>query len=324
VSRLEPPVPPSTSEGSGFPPEAHLDPTLRVPSSGGAVIAGYELAGGGSAPLEVLAAHATGFCAAVFAPLARELDTRRVVGFDERGHGASTAAEDRSFAWSGFADDALAVVDAAALHRPFGFGHSCGGAALLLAEIARPGTFAALYLFEPVVPPILEPVPGGLPDNPLSVGARRRRERFGSRDEALANFAGKAPFNQLTPEVLAAYVDNGFRAVDGAIELCCRREDEAAVYQEAFAHDAFRRLPEVHCPVTVACGALTDSFPAAALAPVVDRLPDADLVVLPDLGHFGPLEDPAVVARSVRASAAWSAASGSAQIAVPPTDPAGF
>ena len=101
------------------------------------------------------------------------------------------------------------------LDRPCGFGHSCGGAALLLAEEARPGTFAGLYCFEPVIYPGDDPLAPTFEGNPLAAGALRRREAFGSRREAIANFAGKAPFDRLDPDALAAYVDNGFAPVDG-------------------------------------------------------------------------------------------------------------
>lgn len=293
----------------GFPPPGPLAPDALVPSTDGVTLAAYHLTTGSPGAVPVLAAHATGFCAAVLGPLARHLGRHPVVAFDERGHGRSDRPASGSFAWAGFAADALAVVDAADLGRPLGFGHSCGGAALVLAEAARPGTFAGLYLFEPVIPPLDEPFPGGVPDNSLSAGARRRRTSFAGRDEALANFAGKPPFADLDRDALAAYVDNGFRpdGPDGGITLCCARDDEAAVYAGAFAHDAFRRLPEVRCPVTVAYGERTDAFDERALAPVVDRLPDAELRVLPGLGHFGPLQDPEAVARSVLASAAWAA-----------------
>lgn len=242
--------------------------------------------------------------------MAAHLGSHPVVGFDERGHGASGRPADGSFDWHGFADDALAVVDGLGLDRPLGFGHSCGGAALVLAEQARPGTFAGLFLFEPVIPPLDEPPARAVADNnPLSVGARRRRRQFDSRRQALDNFAGKPPFSELAPQALAAYVDNGFRPDPrGGITLCCAREDEAAVYAAAFGHGAFSRLGEVRCPVTVACGALTDAFDARAVQPVVDRLPDGTLTVLPGLGHFGPLQDPEAVAHALRQSAAWAAA----------------
>jgi pimeloyl-ACP methyl ester carboxylesterase len=278
-----------------------------VPSTDGVTVASYRLADGLPGVPPVVAAHPTGFCAAVLEPMARHLGPHPVVAFDERGHGRSGRPASGSFAWSGFADDVLAVVDAGGLDRPLGFGHSCGGAALVLAEARRPGTFAGLYLYEPVIPPLDEPLAGGQPDNPLSAGARRRRTHFAGRDDALANFAAKAPFGDLDPVALAAYVDNGFRPDgQGGITLCCARDDEAAVYAAASAHDAFRLLPAVRCPVTIACGERTDAFDERALKPVVERLPQADLQVLPGLGHFGPQQDPAAVARSVLHSAAWA------------------
>lgn len=289
-----------------------------VPSTDGVMVAAYQLAEGRPGAAPVLAAHPTGLCAAVLGPVARLLGPHPVVAFDERGHGRSSRPASGSFAWSGFADDALAVVDAVGLDRPLGFGHSCGGAALVLAEARRPGTFAGLYLFEPVIPPLDEPIPGGDPGNRLSVGARRRRTHFAGRDDALANFAGKPPFVDFDPAVLAAYVDDGFRpdGHQGGITLRCARDDEAAVYAAAVAHDAFRHLPAIRCPVTIAYGARTDAFDERALRPVAERLPLAELRALPDLGHFGPQQDPAAVARSALRSAAWAASPPS-----PPSDP---
>jgi pimeloyl-ACP methyl ester carboxylesterase len=260
-------------------------------------IAWYDLGGDGP-PL--LLVHATGFCGPVLGPMAARLAGQfRCIALDERGHGASDPPPE-NFDWHGFAVDVLAVVDHLGLDRPFGFGHSCGGAALLLAEEARPGTFAALYCFEPVIYPGDDPLPPVYEGNPLSAGALRRRQEFGSRREALANFAGKAPFDRLHPDALAAYVDNGFApAPEGGIRLRCRRDHEAQVYALGFSHDAYARLGEVQCPVTLACGADTDGFGPDLLGAFAQRLANSTTVVFPGLGHFGPLEDPAAVASSV-------------------------
>ncbi len=277
-----------------------LVPSRRFPTAEGVSVAGYDLGGGGP-PL--LLAHATGFCAAVLAPLGRHLTSRfHPYALDERAHGLTDPPPGDDFDWHGFARDVLAVVDGFGLDRPYGFGHSCGGAALLLAEEARPGTFSGLYVYEPVVYPGDPPLEPTLENNPLSAGALRRRETFGSREEALANFSAKAPFDLLDPEVLAAYVDSGFRTgTDGGVHLRCDRRHEALVYANGFSHDAFRGLPQVGCPVTLACGADTDAFGPSFLDALADRLPRATTVVLPGLGHFGPLQDPAAVAASVLA-----------------------
>lgn len=269
----------------------------RVPSSAGVDVAAYDLGGDGP-PL--LFAHATGFHGHVWTPLFTSLtDAFHGYTFDERGHGDSAPPADRNFDWRGFADDVLAVVDGFGLSRPFAVGHSAGGAALLLAEIARPGTFRALYCFEPIVLPSA-PFPHG--DNPLAAGARRRREVFGSRDEAYANFSSKPPFSALHPDALRAYVEWGFDELpDGSgVRLKCHREDEAEVYRMGSAHDAFAHLGEVRCPVTLACGERTDAITPEVLALQAAPLPSVRTETMEGLGHFAPLEDPARVAASIR------------------------
>lgn len=197
------------------------------------------------------------------------------------------------------------MVDGLGLDRPFGFGHSCGGAALLLAEQARPGTFAGLYLFEPVV------VPDGLradlgDQNPLAAGARRRRATFPSSEDAFVNFSSKPPLAGLDPEALRHYVEDGFEPVpadeggDGVeVRLRCRREDEAAIFDAGSSHDAFAHLGAVGCPVTLAYGERSDTLGRAVMEADVVPLPDGRLEAYAGLGHFGPLERPAEVARGM-------------------------
>lgn len=269
----------------------------RVPSSNGVRLATYRLGGDGP---PIVFAHATGFHGRVWLPVVAHLrDSFACYSFDERGHGDSTSPEDRHFDWRGFGDDVLATVDHFGLERPFGVGHSAGGAALLLAEIARPGTFAGLWCFEPIVFPADPPL-GRNEDNPLSAGAARRREVFASKAEAYENFASKPPFSVLHPDALAAYVEYGFGDDPGGVRLKCHREDEAEVYRMGSDHDAYARLGQVRCPVHLACGEATDAITPALLALQAERLPCAETEVMPGLGHFGPLEDPAAVAASIR------------------------
>jgi pimeloyl-ACP methyl ester carboxylesterase len=272
-----------------------------VTTSDGVVIAVHDLGGDGP-PL--LFAHATGLHGMVFAPLARQLrDGFHGFAIDERGHGDSAMPPGMDFDWHGFARDVLAAVDGAELTRPFAVGHSGGGAGLLLAEQARPGTFRALYCFEPIVFPPTGPFPDATGGNPLAHSARRRREIFGSREEAFDNYASKPPFDRLAHEALHAYVDHGFADLaDGRVRLKCRGETEARVYENSLGHDAYDRLPEVRCPVTVACGATSDNFGAALVDALVERLPRARPEVVPGVGHFGPLEDPALLAQSIRSA----------------------
>lgn len=268
-----------------------------VPSSDGVQVALHDLGGTGE-PL--LMCHATGFHAMVWRPLAERLaDGFHCYAPDLRHHGDSVVPDGVGFAWRGFRDDVLAVVDFLGLDRPFGVGHSKGGAALLLAEQARPGTFRSLYCFEPIVFP--EVAREGMQGNPLAEGARRRREVFPSRDAAYENFASKPPMSALHPDALRAYVDHGFGdQPDGTVLLKCRGASEAQVYEMSAEHNAFEHLTEVRCPVTVAYGTAPEGPPAMIAPQVAERLPHGRLEVFDHVGHFGPLEDPDAIAASVR------------------------
>jgi pimeloyl-ACP methyl ester carboxylesterase len=273
-----------------------------VPSSRGVSIVVHDLSDARDPTHELeplLLTHATGFHGRVWQPVADHLRDHHAFAPDLRGHGDATPPGDGDFAWDGFADDVLAVVDALGLTDVVSAGHSKGGAALLLAEARRPGTFRALYLYEPVVMPS-DWQPSTARANPLAEGALRRRPVFDSRDAAYENFAGKPPFSSLDPVALRAYVDHGFAdEPDGTVRLKCEPEHESQVYRMGPQHRAYDELDRVRCPVTIARGALDAFGPAAFAEPIVEHLPNGRLEAFDDLGHFGPLEAPARLAAAI-------------------------
>ena len=249
--------------------------------------------GGSGAP--VLLAHATGFHGRIWGPVAARLVQagHHVWSLDFRGHGDSDRDPGLEYHWERNGSDVLAVVDDLQLagHDTLGVGHSSGATALLMAEAHRPGTFARLWCYEPIVIPSdtpLEPQP----DGPLAVGARKRRAVWESREEAQQSFGARGPFDALHPDALAAYVEYGLRErADGRFELTCRPEDEAAVYTMQFTHRTYADLASMACPVLVVCGAQTDAIVPKLGQKLVDRLPAGRLEVMDGLGHFGPLQD---------------------------------
>lgn len=299
-------------------------PLSPVPSTDQVQLAVHDLgtvpgAEGGVAGRPILLAHATGFHGMVWQPLAAHLTGFHAVAPDLRGQGDSSPPVGRDMDWNGFADDVLAVVDAWGVDELVAVGHSKGGAALLLAEQRRPGTFRALWLYEPVVfpagaldgPPASEaPTPSERtspvePSNPLAAGALRRRATFASRQAAYDNYSSKLPLAVLDPEALHAYVDHGFAdQPDGTVALKCRPEVESAIFTMASDNGAFEHLSEVRCPVTIARGTEESFGPAAFAQPVVDALPRGRLATFDHLGHFGPLERPAEVAAAIVADLA--------------------
>jgi len=271
----------------------------RLPSIDGVKLAVHDLGGDGP-PL--LLAHATGFCGPVLSPLAAHLmDRFHCWAYDARGHGDTESPAGMDWNWAGFAGDVLAVVDGLGLDRPYGFGHSAGGAALLDAEARRPGTFAALWCYEPIVwPEITAELAASR--RPLISGALKRRDRFPSRQDAYDNFASKPPLESLDSKVLRAYVDCGFAPDADGVRLKCPSFVEAAIYRQGLAHDGFTRLHRVRCPVTVGWGGRSMAIERPVAQAQVDELPSATLAVFPELGHFGPMEGLVSVAGAARAA----------------------
>jgi pimeloyl-ACP methyl ester carboxylesterase len=272
-------------------------PTHRVPSTDGVTLTLHDLGGDGP---DLLLCHPTGFHALTWAPVAAELgDRAHCWALDFRGHGDSTAPASGSYDWHGTADDVLAVIDHLGLEDVRAVGHSMGGAALVLAEQARPGTAAALWLYEPIVFPPAEGVtPVG---NPLAAAARRRKAWFPDRAAARANYAAKPPLGAFRADALDAYVDHGFRAApDGGVTLKCPPEVEAAVFEMGGSHAGFAHLGEVACPVTVVASG-DGGPPSWAAGLIAEALPHGRLSTMHDLSHFGPMEDPYAVAEAIAA-----------------------
>ena len=188
-------------------------PTVRFVSVAGAGSLATSDYGAGTATTCLLL-HGNGLNARAYDPLARLLSAAglRVVSIDLRGHGllaGCTHDADTDLRWPRLASDALEVLHALGLadSKCVGFGHSLGGACLLLAEAQRPGTFSALYVFEPVVCPEKE-VDAWL--SALDVGAAaaalHRRPDFPSLEAAFSAFRSKPPFNAVREACLRAYM----------------------------------------------------------------------------------------------------------------------
>ncbi len=275
----------------------------RFPSSRGVSLAVHDYGGSGR---PTLLAHATGLHGAVWEPFAAALgDGFQRWALDFRAHGHSIVPPNQPLPWTEFGEDVEAVVDHLASQpgQFLGIGHSMGGAALLLAEQAHPGTFAGLWLFEPIA---LPPTPRQ-EDRPadLAESAARRRESFPNAAAALAHYSAKPPLNTWQAAALAAYVRHGFAAGDdGAVHLACRPADEAQIFRGGRSHQAFSRLGEVHCPVVVVCGEDLLTPPGAIAETIALALPHGSLERHRFMGHFGPLEAPRTLAASVAAFAA--------------------
>jgi len=291
---------------AGAPAEQLSRRLFSVESTDGVSVAVHELSSSAAAP-PLLISHATGFCGHAYAPIAVALGDRfRSLAMDHRGHGATVppagweTGEDVD--WRAFGDDTLAVARAiGAPGRLVGFGHSMGGASLLMAAHANPSQFARLVLFEPIARPESDP-PVDASSWPIVVGARRRKRHFPSFQAAFENFRRKPPLSLMTPEALRGYVEHGLRAArDGGVELCCAPELEAAIFVLGPHNGVWDLLPQIEVPVLVVSGVVEPDQPSAAAAQIAEQLPRGELVVLPHQGHLGPFSHPEEVADVISA-----------------------
>ena len=272
-------------------------PGPRAQGPDGTEIATWELGGDGP-PL--VFTHGTGLTSAMWSGVAPLLTGYRCIAVDMRGHGGSGPSPDRRYDdWWLSGGDVVAALDALGLEagEVAGAGHSFGAASLVLAELTRPGTFAALWCYEPIVPPA-GALPGG--DGPsLADVSRHRRNHFESVDAAVARFSPKPPFVTWRPELLEAYVRTATRPSAEGISLVLPGPEEATCYEGSMRHGAFVRLGELTLPVTVAAAADDDAGPAAWAPAVAERLPNGRLQPIGGVSHVGPLERPAEIAAAL-------------------------
>ena len=274
----------------------------RLSSTDGVTLVLHEIGGRGPT---IVYSHATGFHGRVWQPLATRLARHQYgVAVDYRGHGDSTrpTTGTDTVDWHDYRDDALAVLDAidTATAMPlFGVGHSMGATSLVMAELARPGTFSALALYEPIIFPIdeTETRREAMQASALITGTRRRRTTFPSFAAAELNYAAKPPLDVLTADALRAYVAHGFREnADGSVTLKCDPEHEARTFEGSQSHQTWYQLDQLTCPVLIMGGSLDDPGPGQVAEGVAARIQGSTFRRFDHLGHFGPLQDPDTIA----------------------------
>lgn len=289
---------PIPRETLATPPPA--GPVLVAPeavrAAGGVRVAAYRL--GGTGP-PLLLAHATGLHAHVWLPLVPVLAPHfTVLALDLRGHGESEApATLEGYAWARLAGDLLAVADHFGAVPFHALGHSTGGAMVVLAELARPGTVARAVLCEPIIypPEVTEP-------SPIIPAAQKRQTEFDSTAEMLTRWSQRGPLAALDPEALRCYVEYGVRPLpDGRVTLKCSREAEVATYRGDVDTGIWARLGAYRTPTLVMTGRRDDHRRSHYAEALAAAMPHGRAERDESLGHFLPLERPREIgARAVR------------------------
>jgi pimeloyl-ACP methyl ester carboxylesterase len=172
----------------------------------------------------------------------------------------------------------------------------------MLAVIAEPGRFRALVMLDPTLRPpyqlkILEALKALrlMHRFPLAQGARRRRSRFASTEEAYVYWRQRRLFADWSDEVLHHYAESMTQpAPDGDGVLLRWHPEWEARYYENIITDVWSDVPKRRglLPTLVVRGAETDTFVEGACRKFARMVPDALMIDLPGQGHLFPQAAP--------------------------------
>jgi len=262
-------------------------------------------------------AHANGFPAGTYSPVIGALARSfRVLARNicRQGECSEPACpkERRIEGWHELAAELGDFLDAVrGAEKVIGVGHSIGGIVTLLCAVRRPELFERLVLLDPV---LLEPkvvrlirlmkLLGKEDRAPLAVRARKRRNGWVNREEALEFFRGRPLFDGWHEDSLRAYVEYGLtEAPDGGFVLTCPPEIEAQGFQ-TYPADIWRAVPRLRVPALFVRGGNSDTITHRARDLFRRLQPDVEYIELPGAGHLFPMQFPAETARIIAEYAA--------------------
>jgi pimeloyl-ACP methyl ester carboxylesterase len=258
----------------------------------------------------ILLLHATGFHSRCWNQVVKRLPDCHVYAVDLRFHGSS--GDTGEVDWKLLADDIRILIAQLNLTDVVGVGHSIGGHLIARAAAHAPERFKHLILIDPV---IMSPERyAQLHRFTASIDARdhpvsRRKNQWRDADEMYQRFKDRAPFDSWQPEVLRDYCDYALRPADNdAIrQLACDPINEASFYLNQKGNESIHReLPNITTPVTLLRAppgddAISNLSTSPTWPELAAALPDCEEIFLPDLNHFIPMQDPALVAKTIQA-----------------------
>ncbi|HET8883442.1 MAG TPA: alpha/beta hydrolase [Solimonas sp.] len=247
--------------------------------------------------------HGNGFCGGVYWPLLKQLLPHYgLFCHDIEGHGDS----DRPDRFSGSLAIARRIAPVIADQRPggqalVGIGHSYGAALTVRAAAENPGLFRALVLLDP----ILMPTPiflgsrllAALGRNPIARGARRRRDRWPTREQAWTRLHERGIYRGWQDDAFDCFIEHATRDENGERALICPTWLEAAIFDHPLY--PWRALRRLRCPVLFVYGTTTYPFIAPASRKARRLLPSIDVRTQTG-GHCFMQEDPQATAATVR------------------------
>jgi len=221
----------------------------------------------------ILFAHGAGGNAAIWYQQVAFFSSRgfRCITFDHRTFARSPAPAE-SISTPQFRDDALAVLDAAGVHKAHLVGQSMGGFTVLRLALDAPDRVLSLTF---------SATPGGLPNPaPTEAAANLTRTDENAGSGILRTMSKKSSANGPLLQL--------YQAIAG-FNLEFRITSLRALARNPVSLEEAARLK---CPVLFIAGREDPLFPAKLLGSYVPHIPVSRLVVIEDAGHSPYFEQP--------------------------------
>jgi pimeloyl-ACP methyl ester carboxylesterase len=138
------------------------------------------------------------------------------------------------------------------------------------------------------------------PHGRLTEGARRRRAEFPSREAALQAYLGRGAFRSWPQEMVADYVEGGFKDLPGGgVRLACEPEWEASTF-EAQANDPLSAFALIACPVEILKAERDSTCRTDAEEAALTASGQVSIATIAGSSHFLPMEHPELATLTLR------------------------
>lgn len=243
--------------------------------------------------------HATAYPFGSYADLVLRLaqeQARDIFGLAHRGCWNEHSGPQKDTEWEDYADDLIEFLEKKNCGPVVGIGHSIGAVTTMFAAIKRPELFSKLVLIDPVfvAPPIwcvsklMRTINR---PNPMAAVAKRRPNKWSSREQAVDFHRGKRAFSRFTDLTMEAYGHFGIKTDDEDFSLRFDRDWESHIYTTV--PYIWRHLPKVNVPVLGLRGVHSDVINDKTWQRWGRMRPQDKLVALDKCGHLLPHEQPA-------------------------------
>ncbi|PYM04483.1 MAG: alpha/beta hydrolase [Candidatus Rokuibacteriota bacterium] len=212
----------------------------------------------------------------------------RVLALDQRGHGDSDPARDGDYATATLAEDLSAFADALGLVRFGVVALSMGGRVAIAYAGTHPARIDRLVIVD--IGPDIAPA-GRARVARMIAGSP---ERFATEEQALAYVRASNP--RYTEALLERRVRHGLRRLpDGGLawkyDPAIREAMRTGTWRDSI--DLWPLLAKITCPTLIVRGAESDVLSPEPAKRMLEALPGARLVEVPEAGHTVPGDQPA-------------------------------